>query len=63
MDFEEFVSLFEVLNMPIPLNQQHRMFKFADLDNSGEIAIDEFEVTWVYLKENVTESLIARSVE
>ena len=60
LDFEEFVSLFEVLEMTIPLSQQQRMFQFADLDNSGFIGIAEFEVAWVYLKDNVTESLVTR---
>ena len=60
LDFEEFVSLFEVLEMHIPLQQQQRMFKFADIDNSGSIGLEEFEVAWAYLKDNVTDSMISR---
>jgi hypothetical protein len=42
------------------MDVQLRMFQFADFDSTGTIEAEEFEVAWKYLKEHVTESLVAK---
>ena len=60
LDFQEFIGLFELLGMDIPLDLQQRMFQFADFDNSGVIEEYEFEVAWNYLKDNCNDTLVRR---
>ena len=58
--FDEFNDLFDLLEMHIPLNEQRRMFQFADVNSNGSISMDEFEQAWSYLKDGVVLTLIKR---
>lgn len=60
LTFDEFNNLFDLLEMNIPLDEQQRMYQFADVDGNGTITMDEFEASWSYLKDGVVVTLIKR---
>lgn len=60
LTFDEFNNLFDMIEMCIPLDEQQRMFQFADVDGNGTIALDEFQAAWTYLKDGVVVTLLKR---
>jgi len=58
LDYEEFSSLFERLDLKLPRRRREQMFAYCDADSSGTISRDEFESAWEWVKEQMVEEAV-----
>ena len=60
VDLPKFCQLFRSLGFNLSIGKLQSMFAFADLDGNGLMDKNEFDMSWLYLKDDITKQCLAK---